>query len=29
MLGLFGFFYALLHVGTYAGLDQALDWHAI
>jgi len=27
MLGLFGFFYAVLHVGTYAGLDQALDWH--
>ena len=29
MLGLFGAFYALLHVGTYAGLDQVLDWHAI
>ena len=29
MLGLFGFFYALLHVSTYAGLDQVLDWHAI
>jgi sulfoxide reductase heme-binding subunit YedZ len=29
MLGLFGFFYAVLHVTTYAGLDQALDWHAI
>jgi sulfoxide reductase heme-binding subunit YedZ len=29
MLGLFGFFYALLHVGTYAGLDQVLDWPAI
>jgi sulfoxide reductase heme-binding subunit YedZ len=29
MLGLFGFFYALLHVGTYVGLDQVLDWHAI
>jgi len=29
MLGLFGFFYALLHVATYTGLDQGLDWHAI
>jgi sulfoxide reductase heme-binding subunit YedZ len=29
MLGLFGFFYALLHVTTYVGLDQVLDWHAI
>src|SRR5436190_15773871 len=29
MLGLFGFFYALLHVGTYVGLDQVLDWRAI
>ena len=29
MLGLFGFFYALLHVATYTGLDQALDWGAI
>ena len=29
MLGLFGFFYALLHVATYTGLDQALDWKAI
>ena len=29
MLGLFAFFYALLHVGTYAGLDQVLDWKAI
>jgi len=29
MLGLFGFFYGLLHVGTYVGLDQVLDWHAI
>jgi methionine sulfoxide reductase heme-binding subunit len=26
MLGLFGFFYALLHVLTYSGLDQGLDW---
>lgn len=29
MLGLFAFFYALLHVLTYAGLDQGLDWAAI
>jgi methionine sulfoxide reductase heme-binding subunit len=29
MLGLFGFFYALLHVSTYTALDQVLDWHAI
>lgn len=29
MLGLFGFFYALLHVTTYTALDQALDWGAI
>ena len=29
MLGLFGFFYAVLHISTYAGLDQVLDWHAI
>jgi len=29
MLGLFGFFYALLHASTYAGLDQVLDWPAI
>ena len=29
MLGLFGFSYALLHVSTYAALDQVLDWHAI
>jgi len=29
MLGLFGFFYAVLHVLTYAGLDQVLDWRAI
>jgi methionine sulfoxide reductase heme-binding subunit len=29
MLGLFGFFYAVLHVSTYAGLDQMLDWHAM
>ena len=29
MLGLFGFFYAVLHVATYTGLDQGLDWRAI
>ncbi|MFN8544878.1 MAG: protein-methionine-sulfoxide reductase heme-binding subunit MsrQ [Candidatus Binatia bacterium] len=29
MLGLFGFFYALLHVTTYAVLDQGLDWGAM
>jgi sulfoxide reductase heme-binding subunit YedZ len=29
MLGLFGFFYAVLHVSTYGGLDQLFDWHAI
>jgi len=29
MLGLFAFFYALLHVGTYTGIDQGFDWKAI
>jgi sulfoxide reductase heme-binding subunit YedZ len=29
MLGLFGFFYALLHLTTYTALDQGLDWSAI
>ena len=29
MLGLFGFFYALLHLTTYAAIDQGLDIHAI
>ena len=29
MLGLFGFFYGLLHVSTYTVLDQTLDWQAI
>ena len=29
MLGLFGFFYAALHVATYMALDQAFDWGAI
>jgi len=29
MLGLFGFFYALLHVIMYTALDQGFDWQAI
>ncbi len=29
MLGLFGFFYAALHVITYTGLDQTFNWPAI
>ena len=29
MVGLFAFFYALLHVFVYAGLDQGLAWRAI
>src|SRR6185503_9313070 len=29
MLGLFGFFYASMHLLTYAGLDQTLDFKAI
>ncbi|MGH9367135.1 MAG: sulfite oxidase heme-binding subunit YedZ [Thermoanaerobaculia bacterium] len=29
MLGLFAFFYALLHASTYAGLDQLLDLRAL
>ncbi len=29
MLGLFGFFYASLHLATYMGIDQALDARAI
>ncbi len=29
MLGLFAFFYALLHAGTYTVLDQGLAWPAI
>ena len=29
MLGLFGFFYALLHMTTYIGLDQTFNWRAI
>ena len=28
-LGLFGFFYASLHVATYAGVDQSLNYAAI
>jgi methionine sulfoxide reductase heme-binding subunit len=29
MIGVYGFFYAVLHVSTYIGLDQAFDWSAI
>jgi methionine sulfoxide reductase heme-binding subunit len=29
MVGLYAFFYALLHVLVYAGLDQGLAWRAI
>jgi methionine sulfoxide reductase heme-binding subunit len=29
MLGLFAFFYACLHLGTYLWLDQFFDWRAI
>ncbi|MBP2303567.1 sulfite oxidase heme-binding subunit YedZ [Azospirillum picis] len=29
MLGLFAFFYALVHLSTYVGLDQFFDWAAI
>jgi sulfoxide reductase heme-binding subunit YedZ len=29
MLGVFAFFYGTLHLATYAGLDQGLDWRAI
>lgn len=29
MLGLFAFFYVLLHLATYLWLDQFFDWHAI
>lgn len=29
MLGVFGFFYAVLHVSTYTALDQGFDWSAI
>jgi len=29
MLGVFGFFYALLHVTTYVGLDQTFAWRQI
>jgi sulfoxide reductase heme-binding subunit YedZ len=29
MLGVFAFFYALLHFTAYAWLDQGLDWRAI
>lgn len=29
MLGLFSFFYALLHLGIYLVLDQGLDWRGV
>ena len=29
MLGLFAFFYALIHFNVYLGLDQSYDWIAI
>lgn len=29
MTGLFCFFYALLHVASYAGIDQRFDWPAL
>ncbi len=29
MLGLFAFFYAMLHLLAYIGLDQQFDWHDI
>ena len=29
MFGLFAFFYAFLHLGSYIGLDQFFDWRAI
>lgn len=29
MLGVLGFFYAVLHVSTYTALDQSFDWAAI
>lgn len=29
MIGLFAFFYALLHVATYVGIDQFFDWAAV
>lgn len=29
MLGLYAFFYATLHVSTYAGVEQFFDWRAI
>lgn len=28
-MGLFAFFWATVHLGTYAGLDQVLDWRFI
>ncbi len=29
MIGLFAFFYAMLHLSTYIGIDQFFDWHAV
>ena len=29
MVGLYAFFYAFLHLTSYAALDQFFDWHAI
>ena len=29
MIGLFAFFYALLHLASYIGLDQFFDWRII
>ena len=29
MIGLFAFFYALLHVSVYVGVDQFFDWAAV
>ncbi|MGQ9372146.1 sulfite oxidase heme-binding subunit YedZ [Azospirillum sp. ST 5-10] len=29
MMGLFAFFYALLHLLTYVGIDQFFDWRAV
>lgn len=29
MIGLFAFFYAVLHLSTYIGIDQFFDWRAV